>query len=112
MNFVSPTIHFQVPEINAHALTGKKLIANPNCTTAIAAVVLWPLHQEYTIRKMIVSTYQAASGAGAEGMEELLTGTKAKLANEPPLNNVFVHPLPFNLIPHIDKFQVSILSFL
>jgi aspartate-semialdehyde dehydrogenase len=95
----------QVPEINAHALGNAKLIANPNCTTAIAAVVLWPLHQRFTITKLIISTYQAASGAGAEGMEELLAGTAAKLSNAAHSNNVFVHPLPFNLIPHIDKFQ-------
>jgi len=55
-----------VPEINAHQLVNAKLIANPNCTTAIAAVALWPLHQEFVIKKLIVSTYQAASGAGAE----------------------------------------------
>jgi aspartate-semialdehyde dehydrogenase len=96
-----------VPEINAHVLPGAKLIANPNCTTAIAAVALWPLHQRFVIKKLIMSTYQAASGAGAEGMEELLKGTAAKLAGEEYPNNVFVHPLPFNLIPHIDKFQVS-----
>lgn len=94
-----------VPEINAHAIGTSKLIANPNCTTAIAAVALWPLHQRFGIKKLIMSTYQAASGAGAEGMEELLIGTAAKLAGKTPENNVFVHPLPFNLIPHIDKFQ-------
>lgn len=55
-----------VPEINAHAIGSAKLIANPNCTTAIAAVALWPLHQKFTIKKLIISTYQAASGAGAE----------------------------------------------
>lgn len=54
-----------------------------------------------------MSTYQAASGAGAEGMEELLQGTALKLENKPVENKVFAHPLPFNLIPHIDKFQVS-----
>jgi len=52
-----------------------------------------------------MSTYQAASGAGAEGMEELVTGTAAHLAGEAVTNTVFAHPLPFNLIPHIDKFQ-------
>lgn len=96
----------QVPEINAAALRkDKRLIANPNCTTAIAAVVLWPLHLEFGIKKLIMSTYQAASGAGAEGMEELLQGTAAKLKGDSAVNSVFSHPLPFNLIPHIDKFQ-------
>lgn len=94
-----------VPEINSHTLKGQKLIANPNCTTAIAAVVLWPLHQKYTIKKMIVSTYQASSGAGQEGMDELIAGTTAALKGEQYSNTVFAHPLHFNLIPHIDKFQ-------
>jgi aspartate-semialdehyde dehydrogenase len=97
-----------VPEINASAIGSSKLIANPNCTTAIAAVALWPLHQKFGIKKLIMSTYQAASGAGAEGMDELLEGTSAKIAGKAVTNSVFVHPLPFNLIPHIDKFQVDI----
>lgn len=61
-----PHIPLVVPEINAHAIGNSKLIANPNCTTAIAAVALWPLHQKFVIKKLIISTYQAASGAGAE----------------------------------------------
>jgi aspartate-semialdehyde dehydrogenase len=70
-------------------------------------MALWPIHVNFRIKKLIVSTYQAASGAGAEGMDELLSGTRAKLNNEAVENKVFVHPLPFNLIPHIDKFLVS-----
>ena len=63
-NSVSNTL--QIPEINPHTAKGAKLIANPNCTTAIAAVVLHPLIREFGIKKLIMSTYQAASGAGAE----------------------------------------------
>lgn len=99
-----------IPEINPQSIGSSRLIANPNCTTAIAAVVLWPIHVKFGIKKLIVSTYQAASGAGAEGMTELLAGTASHLEGKPVNNQVFVHPLPFNLIPHIDKFQVSILS--
>lgn len=94
-----------VPEINFEVLQGAKIIANPNCTTAIAAVALWPIHLKFGIKKIIMSTYQAASGAGAEGMEELKIGTSLKLEGKPVENKVFVHPLPFNLIPHIDTFQ-------
>lgn len=94
-----------VPEVNAAAMRGKPLIANPNCTTAIAAMALWPLHQRFTLKKVIVSTYQAASGAGAQGMTELEDGTRKALAGEDPGCEVFAHPLPFNLIPHIDSFQ-------
>ncbi|KAK1947506.1 Aspartate-semialdehyde dehydrogenase [Phytophthora citrophthora] len=106
-----PETPLVIPEINGHVLLTKdgqpqpKLIANPNCTTAIAAMALWPLHCEFGIKKLIVSTYQAASGAGAAGMDELADGAKAFLADEPVSNKVFSYPLPFNLIPHIDKFQ-------
>jgi aspartate-semialdehyde dehydrogenase len=84
------------------------VVANPNCTTAIAAVVLWPIHQRYQIKKIIISTYQAASGAGSEGMTELLDGTVDHLAQKPVKNHTFPHPLPFNVIPQIDVFQVSL----
>lgn len=94
-----------VPEVNGAAMKGKLLIANPNCTTAIAAMALWPLHQKFRLKKVIVSTYQAASGAGAEGMTELEDGTRKSLNGEPVENKVFAHPLPFNVIPHIDAFQ-------
>lgn len=93
-----------VPEINGPAAVGTRLIANPNCTTAIAAVVLHPLHQKFRLKKIIVSTYQAASGAGAEGMDELQDGCRQVLAGENASNSVFAHPLPFNVIPHIDTF--------
>ncbi|MBP0491667.1 aspartate-semialdehyde dehydrogenase [Roseomonas indoligenes] len=95
-----------VPEVNAGAAKGARLIANPNCTTAILAVALAPLQAEFGLKRVIVSTYQAASGAGAEGMEELETGLKEVLLNGGTAkNSVFRHPLPMNLIPHIDSFQ-------
>jgi len=96
-----------VPEINAEATKGKKLIANPNCTTAIGLMAVWPLHKLFGLSKMIMSTYQAASGAGQPGMDELVEGTKAVLNGERDVaeNKIFAHPLPFNVIPHIDKFQ-------
>lgn len=68
-----------IPEINGEAGRHAKLIANPNCTTAIAAMVLWPIYCHYGIEKMIVSTYQAASGAGIQGMDELKNGSQAVL---------------------------------
>ena len=94
-----------VPEINCEAAEGKTLIANPNCTTAIAAVVLWPLHQAYGLERVIVSTYQASSGAGAAGMAELREGTKSVLDGGKCPAETFAHPLAFNVIPHIDSFQ-------
>jgi len=96
-----------VPEINAETTKGKKLIANPNCTTAIGLMAIWPLHKLFGLKKMVMSTYQAASGAGQPGMDELVEGTLSVLKGERDVaeNKVFAHPLPFNVIPHIDKFQ-------
>ena len=96
-----------VPEINPEATKGSKLIANPNCTTAIGLMALWPLHKLFGLKKVIMSTYQASSGAGQPGMDELKEGTRAVLMGERDVaeNKIFAHPLPFNVIPHIDKFQ-------
>ncbi len=102
---MEPHVPLVVPEINGASIGSKRLIANPNCTTAIAAMALWPLHCKYHIEKMIVSTYQAASGAGVEGMEELLSTTKDVLENKTPRHKVFAHQLALNVIPHIDVFQ-------
>jgi aspartate-semialdehyde dehydrogenase len=100
-----PHIPLVVPEINGQCTKGKKLIANPNCTTAIGLMALWPLHQLFGLKKIIMATYQAASGAGQEGMDELLDGTKVYLDGGKAKNTIFAHPLPFNVIPQIDKFQ-------
>lgn len=95
-----------IPEINAEcALGGVSLIANPNCTTAIAAIAVYPLYRAFGIRRMIVSTYQSASGAGAEGMQELKEETRNALDALPAKHRVFAHPIAFNIIPHIDTFQ-------
>lgn len=100
-----------VPEINFSSIAelGGRLIANPNCTTAIAAMALWPIHKAHGgIKRMIVSTYQASSGAGEPGMQELLEGSKSQLLDgKTPENKVFAHPLPFNCIPMIDKLQAN-----
>jgi len=102
---LDPDVPLVVPEINRGAIGDKRFIANPNCTTAIAVMALWPLHLKYGLKKVIVSTYQAASGAGAEGMAELKKGTGEVLQGEEHKNQFFAHPLPFNVIPHIDKFM-------
>jgi aspartate-semialdehyde dehydrogenase len=95
-----------VPEVNGAAVGNAKLIANPNCTTAIAVVALAPLHRAFGIKRVIVSTYQATSGAGAEGMAELERETRRVLVEgETARNEVFAHPIAFNVIPHIDSFQ-------
>lgn len=101
-----PAIPLVIPEINPQALAGRpSLIANPNCTTAILLMALGPLHRAFGAVRVIVSSYQASSGAGASAMEELLEGTRQFVRGEPITNEKFVHPLPFNVIPHIDAFQ-------
>jgi aspartate-semialdehyde dehydrogenase len=95
-----------VPEVNAAAVGDARLIANPNCTTAILVVALAPLHRAFGLKRVIVSSYQAASGAGAEGMTELEEESRRVLVEgAEPRAKVFAHPLAFNLIPHIDAFQ-------
>ncbi|MBZ9752916.1 aspartate-semialdehyde dehydrogenase [Deinococcus sp. HMF7604] len=95
-----------VPEVNGDAaLAHQGIIANPNCTTAIAVVAVAPIHRAYGVRRMIVSTYQATSGAGAKGMDELLNETHKVLHGKEAGAEVFAHPIPFNVIPHIDAFQ-------
>lgn len=94
-----------VPEINPEAAQGAKLIANPNCTTAILAVALHPIYKEFGIKRAIVSTYQATSGGGLAAMTELEEETRNYLTQNPVKNEKFAHPIPFNLIPAIDTFQ-------
>ncbi len=95
-----------VPGINSEmAKNHKGVIANPNCTTAIAAMALYPLHQHFGLKKVIVSTYQATSGAGAKGMQELIQQTHDLLHGHEAHPEVFAHKIAFNLIPHIDSFQ-------
>jgi aspartate-semialdehyde dehydrogenase len=96
-----------IPEINAEAARGHRLIANPNCTMAVAAMALWPLHQAFRIKKAIIASYQAASGAGAKGMRELVEGSRDYLAGNPVRHAVFAHPLAFNVVPHIDSFELN-----
>jgi len=94
-----------VPSINGNLAKNSRLISNPNCTTAILLVALYPIYKEFGIKKLIVSTYQATSGAGNAGITELLEESKNYLEGLPVKNNTFAHPIPFNIIPHIDVFQ-------
>lgn len=93
-----------IPEINPETAKNAKLIANPNCTTAILAVALYPIYKEFGLKKVIVSTYQATSGGGQEAMDELKEQTKRVLAGETATCEKFAYPIPFNLIPQIDVF--------
>jgi aspartate-semialdehyde dehydrogenase len=90
-----------VPEINPQDADGHRgIIANPNCSTIIMALAVWPLHQEIPVQRVAVSTYQAVSGAGAAAMSELQEQTRAVLAGEKPVPRVLPHPCAFNLFSH------------
>jgi len=94
-----------VPEVNPQdAFKHNGIIANPNCTTIIMVVALKPLHDYSKIKRVVVSSYQSASGAGAKAMEELMQQTKDWAAGKELKVENFAYQLLFNVIPHIDKF--------
>jgi len=90
-----------IPEVNPEAIKEHKgIIANPNCSTIIMALPLFPLHKAFGVKRCVVSTYQAASGAGAKAMEELKEETQARLNEEEYSATVIEQPYAFNLFPH------------
>ncbi len=95
-----------IPEINGdEVFNNNGIIANPNCTTSIAALPLWVIEQNYGLKKVMTSTYQAVSGAGKAGMDELLKQVEQYHNGEELKNNNFSRQILFNIIPHIDTFQ-------
>ena len=98
-----------VPEVNADALNNipKGIVANPNCSTAQLVVALKPLHDLFTIKRVVVSTYQSVSGAGKEAMDELFRQTRAIFVADPVEVSEFTKQIAFNVIPHIDVFLDS-----
>lgn len=98
---MDPEVPLVVPEINAGEMKRHKgIIANPNCAAIISITPLWPVHQKNRIKRLIVSTYQSASGAGAAAMEELVESTRAYLDGREYKNTVLPHPYAFNLFNH------------
>lgn len=94
-----------VPEINPSAVEGHEgIVANPNCSTAIALMGLYPLHRAFGLRSLIASTYQSVSGSGAGGIAELDKQVRAWAAGKPMEPEVYPHPIAFNLLPHVDDF--------
>ena len=104
---MDPDVPLVVPEVNPDAIAGykrKNIIANPNCSTAQMVVVLKPLHDAATIRRVVVSTYQSTSGAGKEGMDELFEQSRAIFVGDQVTVSKFTKQIAFNVIPHIDVF--------
>ena len=98
---MDPTVPLVIPEINAGRIRDHNgIIANPNCSAITALVPLWPIHRQNRIKRMIVSTYQAASGAGAAAMEELVESTRAYLEGRPFTPKVIPLPYAFNVFSH------------
>jgi len=99
---MKPEVPLVVPEVNPEALSQHKgIISSPNCSTTQMVVAMKPLHEAGRIRRVIVSTYQATSGAGVQGQEDLIAGTKASLEGKDYEYQAFAHPIAFNLIPQI-----------
>jgi aspartate-semialdehyde dehydrogenase len=98
---MDPDVPLVIPEINAHRIREHKgIIAVPNCSAITALVPLWPIHRVNRIKRVILSTYQAASGAGAAAMGELVESTRASLNGEAYPPKVMPHPYAFNLFSH------------
>jgi aspartate-semialdehyde dehydrogenase len=105
---MDPDIPLVVPEVNPHHLrqfAKRGIIANPNCSTIQMVVALKPLHDEFTVKRVVVATYQSTSGAGKEAMDELYNHTKASFVHEQSPPEQFTKEIAFNCIPHIDKFM-------
>lgn len=102
---MTDTVPLVIPEVNPQALRSHKgLIANPNCSTIQMLVALKPLHDAFTIKRVVVSTYQAVSGSGAAAIRELREQSQSILDGKQPVANVYPHPIAFNAIPQIDVF--------
>ena len=100
-----------VPEVNPDSIlsclsknNGRNIIANPNCSTAQLVVALKPLHDAFVLKRVVVSTYQAVSGAGRPAMDELFNQTRAVFVNDMVQPEIFTKQIAFNAIPHIDVF--------
>jgi aspartate-semialdehyde dehydrogenase len=105
---MEPDVPLVVPEVNPHHLARfarRNIIANPNCSTIQLVVSLKPLHDRFSIKRVVVATYQSVSGAGKEGMDELFTQSRATFVNDPVTPEHFTKPIAFNCIPHIDRFM-------
>ena len=98
---MDPQVPLIIPEINPEAAANHRgIIANPNCTTILMGIAIYPLHRVQSIQRIVVATYQSASGAGARAMEEVKVQSQAILNGEEPQAEILPYPLAFNLFPH------------
>jgi len=103
---MDPHVPLVVPEINPHVVKGHRgILACPNCTTIVTVMPLKPLHEAGRLRRVVATSYQAVSGAGVNGVEELRSQTLAWARGEAMVPRFFQHQIAFNVIPHVDKFE-------
>jgi len=102
---MDPDVPLVIPEINAaDAYNSSGVIANPNCTTAIALMAIYPLHRAFGVRRVFAASYQAVSGSGARAIDELREQVKDAVQDRQLTAKVYPHPIAFNLLPHVDSF--------
>jgi aspartate-semialdehyde dehydrogenase len=102
---LDPMVPLIVPEINAADVASHSgILANPNCTTAITLMAVYPLHQAFGLKRVIASSYQAVSGTGARAIEELRDQVEAIAEGRPVSKDVYPHQIAFNVLPHVDSF--------
>jgi aspartate-semialdehyde dehydrogenase len=103
-----PDVPLVVPEINASDVKSHKgILANPNCTTAITLMALYPLHRAFTVKRIWASSYQAVSGTGAKAIEELERQVGQVVNKQAVTKEVYPHQIAFNVLPHVDSFLPS-----
>ncbi len=102
---MDPTVPLVIPEINPERLTQHKgIIANPNCSTAVALMALWPLHRAFGLKRYFAATYQSVSGTGADAVQELEDQIQAYVKGTPMPRKVYPYQIAFNAIPQVDTF--------
>jgi aspartate-semialdehyde dehydrogenase len=102
---MEPDVPLVIPEINGDDIKlHRGIIANPNCTTAVALMAIYPLHRVFNVKRIFASSYQAVSGSGARAIAELEQQVRAVAQNQPMQAEVYPHPIAFNVLPHVDVF--------
>ena len=102
---MEPHVPLVIPEINAEDVRGHRgLIANPNCTAAIALMAIYPLHRVFSVRRVFAASYQAVSGSGARAINELRQQVEDASQNREMRSQIYPHPIAFNVLPHVDSF--------
>ena len=105
---MDPEVPLVIPEINGQDVKEHRgLIANPNCTTAVALMAIYPLHRAFGVRRVVAASYQAVSGSGARAIAELKNQVEAAAQDRQSPPQVYPHPIAFNVLPHVDVFLES-----